>query len=186
MRKFPWSAPLIGAGIIVASILTTVPSDDAESKVDLSGIRRISRSPYFAMLYHNDKREQHCVPSASYSRDLAREAQDWANQCTFSHSHVANRGENLYWGTARTSADTWTAAVNWWYNEIQYYDFNNPGFSTTTGHFTQVIWRGTTQIGCGRAVCPYMGGLFGYWVCRYYPPGNYFGQFPANVPPRCK
>jgi hypothetical protein len=184
MTKFPWSAILIGA----ASILITVPFADAGPKVNLSGIRRFHRlSPFWAMQYHNNFRERHCVPSASYSRDLAREAQTWANQCTFSHDMSrGNHGENIYWGTVGSNIDAWNAAINWWYNENQYYNYNVPDFSPTTGHFTQVIWRGTTQIGCGRAVCPYMGGLVGYWVCRYNPSGNVLGQFAANVPPRCK
>jgi hypothetical protein len=185
MTKFPWSAILIGA----TSILITVPLADAGPKVNLSGIRRFHRlSPFWAMQYHNNFRERHCVPSASYSPDLHNAAQAWANTCLIRHSGVP--GENLYAASVGTRDDAWNAAVNWWYNEINNYNFNNPGFSTATGHFTQVIWRGTTQIGCGRAVCDgrqvNIPGNVGYWVCRYNPPGNYLGQFPANVPPRCK
>jgi Cysteine-rich secretory protein family len=147
------------------------------------------------MRYHNTFRAWHCVPPASYSSDLAREAQDWASTCNRFHSGVANRGENLYWGPLMTNLDTWDAALNWWYSENQNYHYDAPGFSPATGHFTQMIWASTTQIGCGRAVCdwpelvPELGGSgrFGYWVCRYYPQGNIInpGYFAANVPPRC-
>jgi hypothetical protein len=36
-----------------------------------------------------------------------------------------------------------------WYGEIAKYDFRRGGFSMDTGHFTQVVWRSTTTIGCG-------------------------------------
>lgn len=48
------------------------------------------------------------------------------------------------------------------------------------GHFTQVIWTGSTKVGCGQAASlGKKGGV--YTVCNYDPPGNYIGQFPANV-----
>jgi len=31
-----------------------------------------------------------------------------------------------------------TAATKAFYGEVKYYDFNKPGFSKNTGHFTQV------------------------------------------------
>ena len=66
-------------------------------------------------------------------------------------------------------------AVDMWYNEVDDpgYDFSNPGWDYGTGHFTQVVWKGTTEVGCGVAN--------GWVCCRYYPPGNYMGQFPENV-----
>ena len=63
------------------------------------------------------------------------------------------------------------------YNEIKDYDYNNPGFSYATGHFTQVIWARTTKVGVGIA----RKGNFIYVVARYSPPGNYLSQFEANV-----
>ena len=68
-------------------------------------------------------------------------------------------------------------------------DFNNQGFSMDTGHFTQVVWKGSNKIGCAYADCP-AGGLFdasyGPWrliSCMYNPPGNYEGQYEQNVSP---
>jgi pathogenesis-related protein 1 len=43
------------------------------------------------------------------------------------------------------------------------------------GHYTQVVWRTTTDIGCARAVCSDQSQV---WVCNYAPPGNWRGQRP--------
>jgi hypothetical protein len=48
-----------------------------------------------------------------------------------------------------------------------------------TGHFTQVVWRGSTNLGVGIAFGN--NGRTAVVVANYSPPGNYLGQFPANV-----
>ena len=127
---------------------------------------------------HNARRDRHCVPAMTWSADIAAAARQWAEGCSMSHSQGSGYGENLAWGGGLTGA----MAVDMWYNEASGYDYNAPGFSISTGHFTQVIWRGSTELGCGWADCN--GQTF--MVCRYAPPGNYEGEFPANVPQACK
>ena len=71
-----------------------------------------------------------------------------------------------------------------WYSEVTSYDFAT-GQSTdgqAVGHFTQVIWASTTELGCGIARC----GGQDIFVCNYSPPGNYVGDEVVNVPPRCQ
>lgn len=66
-----------------------------------------------------------------------------------------------------------------WYDEVTNpgYDFENPGFDSGTGHFTQVVWKGSTKLGCG------VSGV--YVVCRYCETaGNMEGAFPENVLPK--
>lgn len=62
--------------------------------------------------------------------------------------------------------------------EVSLYDFERPGFSETTGHFTQLVWVRTQQVGCAIGVCPngvsvgtvtWRGKLY---VCEYWPPGR--------------
>ena len=46
-----------------------------------------------------------------------------------------------------------------------------------TGHFTQVVWCGSTKLGVGIAAS--QKGL--YVVARYGPAGNMMGAFETNV-----
>ena len=91
------------------------------------------------------------------------------------HPQGNGLGENLAIGYA-----TPEAGIHAWVAERTLYNYNNPGFSAATGHFTQVVWRGTTHVGCGWKQCP-AGKML---VCNYNKPGNWAGQFPANVKPR--
>jgi len=67
-----------------------------------------------------------------------------------------------------------------WYDKIGEYDFNNPGFKSATGAFTQVVWKSTSKLGCGVTKTP--DGKKAFITCHYCESsGNYMGQFPENV-----
>jgi uncharacterized protein YkwD len=127
---------------------------------------------------HNLYRARHCAPPLTWSAEVAATAQRWANQCRFDHDYNSGLGENLAWGTQLSARE----AVDLWYGEKGEYNYSAPGFGAATGHFTQLIWRGSRQLGCGEATC--QGQVF--WVCRYSPPGNVEGEFQANVSPVCR
>jgi uncharacterized protein YkwD len=134
---------------------------------------------------HNKVRALHCAAPLSWSPKLAQVAQAWANTlrdkgCAFGHSG-GQYGENLAAGT--TGAMGPEAVVQMWYEEVKDYKFPDGGFSMQTGHFTQVVWRGTTQVGCGHSQCKGND----IWVCNYDPAGNWDGQYRENVlPASCK
>jgi uncharacterized protein YkwD len=155
-----------------------------------SNVFALSASDAQALLNaHNAYRAKHCVPALTWSAQLAAEAQQWADACPsngFKHSPGAwqsenGYGENLAWGTNESAQ----GAVDAWYSEISKYNFNAPSYSNAVGHFTQVIWRNSTQLGCGMASCQGMN----YWVCRYSPTGNWNtdkpGVLATNVPALC-
>jgi hypothetical protein len=127
---------------------------------------------------HNDRRALHGVPAVTWSDTVATSAQTWADACPSSHSG-SQYGENLAFATYLLSP---TEVVELWYSEEPLYDYDNPGWDPAYGHFTQVVWKNTLQIGCGyRTGCST--GWPNVWVCQYNPPGNYLGQFANNVLP---
>lgn len=67
------------------------------------------------------------------------------------------------------------------YEEINKYKYNHPGYQKGTGHFTQIIWRETKQVGV--AFARSADGRRIYIVARYYPPGNFVQTISANVAP---
>lgn len=131
---------------------------------------------------HNRFRAKHCAAALTWSAKLAEVAQRWANAlrdrgCQFGHSG-GKFGENLAAGTKGTLDPA--SVVKMWYDEIAQYRFPDGGFSMETGHFTQVVWRGTQRVGCGHSQCKGMD----IYVCEYDPPGNWEGQYRDNVRPR--
>ncbi|XP_044431901.1 pathogenesis-related protein PRB1-2-like [Triticum aestivum] len=85
-------------------------------------------------------------------------------------------GENIFWG----SGQSWTAAnaVTSWVDEKRNYHFNTNTCDAgkVCGHYTQVVWRKSTRIGCARVVCAGNRGVF--ITCNYNPPGNFNGERP--------
>jgi hypothetical protein len=65
-----------------------------------------------------------------------------------------------------------------WYNEVKSYEFKKGGFSMATGHFTQLVWKGSKKLGVGLAKSK--SGKT-YFVAEYKPPGNYEGEYEKNV-----
>lgn len=130
---------------------------------------------------HNTYRALHGVPPVTWSATVAASAQAWADTCPSGHSG-SGYGENMAFSSPASYNPGVETIVQWWYDEEPLYDYSNPGFSSDTGHFTQVVWKGTTEIGCGfKSGCST--GSANVWVCQYNPPGNYTGQFAANVFP---
>ncbi len=128
---------------------------------------------------HNEYRALHGVPPVTWSDTVAASAQRTADSCPTGHSG-GSYGENLAWASYDLGEE---GTVKFWYDEEPLYDYNNPGFSSVTGHFTQVVWKGTTEIGCGYASDCNNSGMKYVWVCQYNPPGNILRQFAENVLP---
>ncbi|XP_036328947.1 Golgi-associated plant pathogenesis-related protein 1-like [Rhagoletis pomonella] len=132
---------------------------------------------------HNRFRAQHQnCPPLSLSKELSRYAQQWAKHLAgtgrLEHRQVHTYGENLY--TCFGMEVNGSTPVQRWYDEIRYYDFSKPNYKPGTGHFTQVVWRESRQLGVGIATR----GDTTYVVCNYNPPGNIIGSFDSMVPPK--
>jgi len=138
-----------------------------------------------ALGYHNDFRAKHQVGALSWDSTIEEAAMGWANYlaqdgCRLTHNRDDPYGENLFAGPSDMEE-----AVQGWYDEVEDYDFNNQGFSGSTGHFTQVVWKGTERLGCAISTCPEGGPSPGrkIYVCQYSPPGNVNNRFEENVFP---
>ncbi|WVZ61774.1 hypothetical protein U9M48_011594 [Paspalum notatum var. saurae] len=131
---------------------------------------------------HNAARAAVGVGPVSWDNTVAAFAQSYAAQrkgdCALRHSGGGpnHYGENIFVGGA---GKAWSAsdAVGLWVAEKQYYhhDTNSCAAGKVCGHYTQVVWRASTAIGCARVVCD-NGGVF--ITCNYKPAGNIIGQSP--------
>jgi len=127
-----------------------------------------------------------------WNTELEAVAQRWADQCQFGHDSSRNKldgtavGQNAYWGGSSVESDESTVqagmtdAAQAWYDEVSDPGFDNGSispyvFSSGTGHYTQVVWADTEELGCGMV---YYKGSSWYEtliVCNYAISGNWMG-----------
>ncbi|VVD01863.1 unnamed protein product [Leptidea sinapis] len=125
--------------------------------------------------------------------ELAATAQRWADQCTPAHDRAAQRdvgrfpvGQNLAatWTTRPPSGPSdsepdFMKQINAWFDEVRIYGFKPINGGHGTGHYSQLVWGETSQVGCGYTF--YYDPSRGYtklYVCNYGPGGNVIGSNP--------
>jgi len=131
---------------------------------------------------HNTYRARHGAPPLSLDSSLSADAEYYArvllSKGDLEHSH-GDYGENL-----SIKCDG-SSATDGWYKEVKNYNYGNPGYADNTGHFTQVVWKGSKRLGVGTAKGKWYVNGIGYdcefIVARYTPAGNVGGAFPENV-----
>ena len=131
---------------------------------------------------HNAYRKIHGSPKLKWSSDLAKDAAAWGKRCRWEHDYSDNnQGENLFASMRYPNNEIYPLAAKSWYDEVALYDFDNPGKANfkDIGHFTQMVWKSSVELGCARVTCtdnefgPFNAdGEWQYVVCRYSPPGN--------------
>ena len=134
--------------------------------------------------FHNQVRREVGVGNVAWSPQIAQFAQQWADHLArtgqFVHrpQNQQRYGESLAGGMG--SANPVLTGLQNWYGEKNLYRPAGAPFSVKlmpAGHYTQMVWRGSTQIGAGKAVCKT--GQYRGWtiiVCNYNPRGNMIGQ----------
>ncbi len=121
------------------------------------------------------------LPDLKWNNDAALLALDWALQCKWQHRDPNSLGENIF---ASTNSTTITQVVNTWAGEGANYDYatNTCTGTNVCGHYTQLVWRGTTSVGCAIQQCetgsPFGSGTWFFAVCDYAPAGNIIGNKP--------
>ena len=150
-----------------------------------------------AMLYHhNAARANHAAEPLTWDDACEANARIAAQKCNFGHfiPEGAGQGQNLF--TVSGDAFNATAGIteSWYKGELEpmlpYFgdkDVPDDVFHEV-GHLTQVVWKGTTKIGCVSIDCGdkmIVGGAASsmnkYTVCNYAPAGNVFGGYRENV-----
>lgn len=162
------AAPLIAMGVASA----------------VSAEQPVNRFAQVLLTEHNRARDAVGVSRLTWSNKLAGEAQVWAEKLAregrmrhASKQESGGAGENLWMGSAGYySPQTMISAF---VDERRIYRHGPFGESVSTtgkwqdvGHYTQVVWRGTQQVGCAVS----RNAKDDFLVCRYYPAGNYWGQ----------
>lgn len=189
--KFLHRAPLILAGVFLLHP-AALPAGQApvRDKAPAMGQNISSVSPLGPqeaqqiVTLHNRIREEVGVAPLCWSDELAAYAQQWADHLVASRCRMEHRprsgkwrqeyGENLFIGTAGYYGTS--DAVMAWAAEKDKYRGGALHSSrwADAGHYTQMVWRNTMEIGCATGLC--QGNLL--VVCNYDPRGNFLGQSP--------
>jgi pathogenesis-related protein 1 len=127
------------------------------------------------LISHNAIRSDLKLPPLRWSNELAAFAQKWANtllrEKRLRHNPESPYGENIF---ASGAGSTASMAVMEWAAESRDYEYRANACKGDCGHYTQIVWRETSRVGCGVA----RDSQREVWVCSYDPPGNYRGEWP--------
>lgn len=123
------------------------------------------------------------LPALAWSDAAFDTASAWAANCRFDHNPDRDGfGENIYATSGTATAQDVVAS---WVSEKSDYDYATNSCRTGLlgcGHYSQVVWRSTTSIGCAAKICtsgsPWGAGSWQFWVCNYAPAGNREGERP--------
>lgn len=173
------------SALTLAIVANSVNSRAFDFERDSSAADALQR----AMLNsHNAARKDVGVPALFWDHNLANDARKYAiylaKNNIFEHDPqkgvAVRQGENLWMGTR--GAFSYAVMADGWISEKRFYkkgifpNNSNSGKWTDVGHYTQIIWRSTTHVGCAVA----SNRQNDFLVCRYSPAGNYFDQDPIN------
>ncbi|XP_066278993.1 GLIPR1-like protein 1 [Branchiostoma lanceolatum] len=159
----------------------------------------LTTSDMDSILYEHNELRKSVQPTAAdmeymvWNEKLAAIAQDWADQCVYTHNILreklfkASVGENIYFTLEKYRAGEETKR---WFEEGQKYSYTNNSCSDKKcGHYTQLVWAKSREIGCGVKKCDIVQGLG--WrnsyvvVCDYSPRGNTAYQKPYTAGKPC-
>lgn len=162
-----------------------VTTTGAQAQLSATGSAIPAAEAQAALETHNRMRAEVGAAPLRWSQELSVFAQAWADHlagagCRFQHRPIKGEwaqqyGENLFWGNGAffNASD----ATNSWYGEKKDFRYGPVTESNYAriGHYTQLVWSATTEVGMGAARC-----RNGAWiiVANYSPRGNYVGVKP--------
>jgi len=142
---------------------------------------------------HNEARARHQVGPLVWDNKLAEFALGHAKKCVWGHSSnrskISSQGKDAGENIA-TGSDV-VGSMKMFMDEEKNYNYaTGASKGGVIGHFTQIVWKGTTSVGCAEVDCgkyPQPAGRAWnkYIVCNYSDPGNFGGRYKENVfPPK--
>jgi pathogenesis-related protein 1 len=154
-------------------------------------IGQLNKDKLSALQVHNNARKEVGVALLVWSEKLEEQALNYAKQIArtnnYKHSNTRD-GENLamfYEYEESNKIKTYIYsdtplydASNAWYDEIKDYKYSKIKryrIGMKIGHYTQMVWKDTKEVGIASAISK--NGKV-YVVARYYPAGNYLGEYP--------
>ena len=170
--------------IILAGVVSHAVFLDIARAAGPIGSRLTAEEMGKLITLHNKARADVGVKPLAWSKNLAVYAQSWADHLASTSCRMEHRprsgqwkqehGENLLIGTVGHHGVV--DAVRAWEGEKSMYCGGALNSSNwyPSGHYTQMVWKNTRQIGCAKVVC--RGNVI--VVCNYDPPGNVLGQKP--------
>jgi pathogenesis-related protein 1 len=178
--------------ICLNGCIGTTHATQATTSTGSSGMTDRLFNPSSLVAAHNKWRAKVGVPGLRWSDNLAKSSKSWANtlkgRCIMKHSHGEPYGENIFHAGPLTQTDnsgrvkknpqqiSSQNVVDAWGEEKKWYNYHtNTCHGVECGHYTQVIWKDTTEVGCAMAFCKDNAQI---WVCQYEKPGNIRGQKP--------
>jgi len=161
--------------------LRDLVNDDAPHQDDANFISAVMRAHWYW-------RRLHCAQDLVWDPKLADAARKDIEECTQEPEHK-RPGSNLSSVTpAPPDYDAWIefarTASHGWHEEETKYPYDNPHYDAAWGHFSQMVWRNSSTIGCAVGHCD---GNVVKWPGRFYCYYEFFGnnvaagQFKAQV-----
>lgn len=160
------------AGAVVLSLALLVGAQSPDSAIE-----------HRLLAAHNRERAALNLPALRWNAGLAQEAAHWSQRLAGSNrlQHTAGgsgQGENIWMGTAGRFAPE--RMIGAWLEEKAHFtrgtfpQVSRTGRWADVGHYTQMVWRATSEVGCAIA----RGRQADVLVCRYAEPGNVVGRVP--------
>ncbi|KAF1937479.1 PR-1-like protein [Clathrospora elynae] len=132
-------------------------------------------------------RRLHCAQDLVWDTGLADAARADISECPQDPEHK-RPGSNLSSvSPAPAGHDAWVefarTATHGWHEEETKYPYDNPHYDPAWGHFTQMVWRNSSRVGCAVGHCSDQVNFPGRFYCYYSFFGNNIaaGQFQAQV-----
>ena len=170
----------MGTGRVIAALTASLVATATAAIAAPAGIDQFDGQ---LLAEQNAERERVGVPRLEWSGKLAADAQEWADQLAregdLRHAPRAanpDEGENLWMGGkgyygAEAMIDTFLAEKTA-YRPGTFPQISATGHWEDVGHYSQIVWRNTRQVGCAVA----RGQDMDFLVCRYLPAGNWKGE----------